>query len=83
MRLDDNAMIRELHTYGQMLPLTKTGGVQHMGFGKKLMQAAEKIAKQDKYTKISVISGIGVRAYYRKLGYRLKDTYMVKNLKTR
>jgi len=82
-RDDKSAIIRELHTYGQMIPLAQSGGVQHMGFGKKLMREAEKIAKQNGHKKMSVISGIGVREYYRKLGYRLRGTYMVKNLKTR
>ena len=48
----------------------------------KLVYAIEKIAKKEFGIKeISVISGIGVRNYYRKLGYRLKDTYMVKYVK--
>jgi elongator complex protein 3 len=44
------------------------------------MLEAEKITKKMGYTKIAVISGIGVRGYYRKLGYRLKGTYMVKTI---
>jgi len=84
----ETAMIRELHTYGQSLPLPRRSGantrpkaVQHLGLGKKLMEKAEKIAKQKGCQKIAVISGIGVRGYYRKLGYRLKHTYMVKKIK--
>ncbi|MFH1610438.1 MAG: tRNA uridine(34) 5-carboxymethylaminomethyl modification radical SAM/GNAT enzyme Elp3 [Patescibacteria group bacterium] len=80
--LKDTALIRELHVYGQMLPTgdkLKTK-IQHQGLGKKLMQQAEKISKQNKYTKIAVISGIGVRGYYKKLGYQLKDTYLIKNI---
>jgi elongator complex protein 3 len=42
------------------------------------MQKAEDIVKENNYENIAVISGIGVRGYYRKLGYRLKNTYMVK-----
>ena len=41
---------------------------------------AEKIAKKQGYKRISVISGVGVRDYYRKLGYSLKDSYMIKAL---
>lgn len=79
--LKDSALIRELHTYGQLIPLKKKGrAVQHIGFGKKLMSQAEIIAKQNGFTKIAVISGIGVREYYRKLGYRLQQTYMTKSL---
>lgn len=78
----DTALIRELHTYGELIPI---GGrvkkaVQHRGFGKRLMREAERVAKEAGYTQLAVISGIGVRGYYRKLGYRLKDTYMVKSL---
>jgi len=51
-----------------------------MGFGKKLMIEAEKISQKNGYSKIAVISGIGVREYYRKLGYKLEGTYMVKKL---
>ena len=79
--LKNAALIRELHTYGQLIPLkSKDKAVQHIGLGKRLMQQAEKIAHQHKVNKISVISGIGVREYYKKLGYKLEDTYMVKNI---
>ena len=54
---------------------------QHIGLGKKLIADAEIITKKEfGINNISVISGIGVRKYYRKLGYKLKDTYMIKNL---
>lgn len=85
------AIIRELHTYGQLTEISKKNkySPQHIGFGKKLIAEAEKIAYQEltklnipkNQQKIAIISGIGVRAYYRKLGYRLQDTYMVKKLK--
>lgn len=79
LHLGEKAIIRELHTYGQMTPVSQKGqAVQHLGFGKKLIIAAEKIAQQKGYKKISVISGVGVRDYYRKLGYRLEKEYMVK-----
>ena len=60
----------------------KSSSIQHKGLGKKLIKEAEKIIKQEfKIEKLAIISGIGVRGYYRKLGYRLKDTYMIKSLK--
>jgi len=76
------AIIREVHTYGESVPIgTKKLSPQHRGLGKKLIQMAEKIIKKDFcIKKIAVISGIGARDYYRKLGYKLKDTYMVKNV---
>ncbi|MEK7557894.1 MAG: tRNA uridine(34) 5-carboxymethylaminomethyl modification radical SAM/GNAT enzyme Elp3 [Patescibacteria group bacterium] len=76
----NTALIRELHVYGELVSIGQEKKIQHSGFGKMLMTEAEKIAKENNFKKISVISGIGVRGYYRKLGYRLKDSYMVKSL---
>jgi elongator complex protein 3 len=74
------AMLRELHVYGQVTPIGKEGKkVQHTGLGKQLMAKAEEIAKQEKKEMI-VISGIGVREYYKKIGYSLKGHFMWKNL---
>jgi len=80
--LKESAIIREVHTYGQMIPVgQKSLSVQHKGLGKKLIKEAEKIAKKEfGFKKVAVISGVGVRDYYRKLGYRLKDTYMLKKI---
>lgn len=82
--LDGAVFIRELHTYGHLVSLGKIGEIssaqaQHRGLGKKLMARAERIAKNAGYTKMAVIAGIGVREYYRKLGYKKQGTYMVKN----
>ncbi len=77
------AVIRELHVYGPTVALgrhLKTAS-QHKGLGYKLLKKAEKIAKWHEAKKIAVISGVGVRDYYRKLGYELQETYMVKTLK--
>lgn len=83
--LKNAAIIRELHTYGQIVAISKpnSSAIQHIGFGKKLMIEAEKIAKTNGYKKMAVISGIGVREYYKKLGYHREKTYMVKNLEIR
>ncbi len=80
--LQNAGLIRELHTYGQMTPLgEKSLSPQHRGLGKKLVKEAERITKEEfKLPKIAVISGVGVREYYRKLGYKLKETYMIKQL---
>ena len=82
-KLNATAIIRELHTYGHLVPIDQRSkqAVQHLGLGKKLMQQAEKIASKNGYQKMAVISGIGVRKYYHKLGYKLEGTYMAKNLK--
>ena len=80
--LKNAAIIREVHTYGQMVAIGEKDkkAVQHFGFGKKLIAEAEKIVQDLGIKKIAVVSGIGVREYYRKLGYRLKDEYMIKFL---
>ncbi|MDD3940041.1 MAG: tRNA uridine(34) 5-carboxymethylaminomethyl modification radical SAM/GNAT enzyme Elp3 [Candidatus Pacebacteria bacterium] len=79
--IDKTALIRELHVYGTVKRFGEEGNQsQHIGFGKRLMAEAEKIAKENNYKKIAVISGIGVREYYKKLGYCLEGSYMVKNL---
>ncbi len=80
--LKNSAIIREIQTFGQMLPLDAKGlSPQHKGLGKGLIKTAEKIAKKEfNLSKVCVISGIGARDYYRKLGYRLQDTYMIKIL---
>ncbi|MBU0536624.1 MAG: tRNA uridine(34) 5-carboxymethylaminomethyl modification radical SAM/GNAT enzyme Elp3 [Nanoarchaeota archaeon] len=77
----DSALIRELHVYGEAVGVGKKGVVQHKGIGKKLLKEAERIAKNNGRKKIVVISGIGVREYYRKLGYRLEGFYMVRILR--
>lgn len=77
--LNDCAMVRELHVYGNMTPVNKDGqNTQHRGFGKLLMKKAEEIAIKNGYDKIAVISGVGVRKYYEKLGYKLNNNYMIK-----
>ena len=53
---------------------------QHRELGEKLLKQAEEIAKEN-YNRIAVISGVGVRDYYRKFGYRKRYEYMVKKLK--
>jgi len=74
--LENAALIRELHVYGQVA--TNTQEVQHRGVGRMLMMRAEEIALLNQFYKIAVISGIGVRNYYRRLGYELEDTFMIK-----
>ncbi len=81
--LSGAAIIRELHTYGTALNINQYNqdASQHKGYGRLLMQTAEEIAKREGYEKMAVISGIGVREYYKTLGYAEQDTYMVKPLK--
>jgi elongator complex protein 3 len=77
------AIIRELHVYGQALNLhEKANQSQHRGFGKQLVKKAEEIAKKHNYKKLKIISGVGVREYYKNLGYNLNNEkiYMEKEL---
>jgi ELP3 family radical SAM enzyme/protein acetyltransferase len=97
--LVDCALIREVHTYGKVIPCKENNKYyegntimfscdeeekpQHKGLGKKLVMRAEEIAIENGYNKIGVIAGVGVREYYRKLGYTI-DTeigyYQIKYL---
>lgn len=77
------SIIRELHVYGSTVPVNTKNPVkfQHQGFGMLLMEKAEEIARDEHgSSKISVISGVGTRNYYRKLGYQLDGPYMSKML---
>lgn len=79
--LKNRGLIRELHIYGIVTPVGhKKDGGQHMGFGKRLLEHAEKITLQKGYLGIAVISGIGVMGYYEKNGYYYQDTFMLKEL---
>jgi elongator complex protein 3 len=77
------AIVRELHIFGPEVPLGKRleQGAQHHGLGEGLLREAERIAREDlKAHRLSVLSGVGAREYYRSLGYRLEGAYMVKEL---
>ena len=78
------ATVRELHVYGPTLKLKEKASSewQHKGLGKLLMRKAEEITKKKGYKKLRVISGIGVREYYKKLGYKLdkEKIYVEKKL---
>lgn len=78
------SLVRELHVYGSAVPVHARDPrkFQHQGYGTLLMEEAERISKDEhRSNKISVISGIGVRSYYAKLGYHLDGPYMSKMLK--
>ncbi|MGC8929349.1 MAG: tRNA uridine(34) 5-carboxymethylaminomethyl modification radical SAM/GNAT enzyme Elp3 [Candidatus Woesearchaeota archaeon] len=79
------AGIREVHVYGTAVPIGQKSSLenqlQHRGFGRELVREAERIAEEEfSIKKILVISGIGVRDYYRKLGYKKFHYYMMKRL---
>ncbi|XP_063278987.1 elongator complex protein 3 [Prinia subflava] len=77
------SVVRELHVYGSAVPVSARDPAkfQHQGFGMLLMEEAERIAREEHGArKIAVISGVGTRDYYRKIGYELEGPYMVKRL---
>jgi len=80
--LNGCALIRELHVYSNLNDVGNNidNSYQHKGYGKKLIEVAENIAIKEGYSKMAIISGTGVRNYYRKIGYELIDTYMIKKL---
>jgi elongator complex protein 3 len=83
LRIDKNspiapAIIRELHVYGELVAMGTVKKVQHSGLGKELLNAAERLVAAAEINKIAIISGVGVRGYYKKLGYKLEETYMKK-----
>ncbi len=75
------AFVRELHVYGDLVKIGQNNELasQHRGYGKRLLAEAEKIVQKAGVKKLAVISGVGVRGYYRKRGYRKIGTYMVKS----
>ena len=86
---ETTALIRELHVYGTEAEIIVSGKkstsktdsfVQHHGLGKQLLQRAEEIALDGGYDKLLIISGVGVRPYYAKLGYERDGPYMSKKL---
>ena len=83
MSMGQCSIVRELHVYGSAVPLSGRDPTkfQHQGYGTLLMEEAERIAREEHGSmKILVISGVGTRHYYRKLGYSLDGPYMSKVL---
>ena len=81
--IGDNCGVRELHVYGEELPISerKVHAAQHRGYGKALLAEAERIAKKEfDSKKLLVISGAGAKEYYYKQGYRADGTYVSKRL---
>lgn len=79
--LHNKGLIRELHVYGSVQKvntLYTNNNSQHSGFGRKMLKKADEIAFINGMAGLVVISGIGVREYYEKRGYRLENNYMVK-----
>ena len=80
--LEDSAMIREIHVYGQALKIGKSaeGKAQHLGLGKRLIEKAIEIAREAGYAKLAVISSVGTRDYYRQRGFYDGHLYQFRDL---
>ncbi|OGS48767.1 MAG: hypothetical protein A3K68_03930 [Euryarchaeota archaeon RBG_16_68_13] len=84
MRIDAaGATVRELKVLGRLVPLRAEPGSrwQHRGIGRALLSEAERIAREEfGAPRMRVTAGVGVRPYYRSLGYRLESAHMVREL---
>lgn len=82
--LENAALVRELHVYGSQVGVGQQSGAdqhQHRGYGRRLLARAEQLAVENGFEKLSVLSGIGVRQYYReKLDYYQDGPYVSKRL---
>jgi elongator complex protein 3 len=80
--LDGAALIREVHVYGQSLPVgaEKQGAAQHAGLGTRLLEKAESIAKASGFKRMAVISAVGTRGYYLERGFERGKLYLTKTL---
>ena len=76
------ALIREVHVYGQSLPVGggQEGAAQHVGLGTRLLEEAERIAKEHGFGRMAVIAAIGTRRYYQARGFDCGELYLVKSL---
>jgi elongator complex protein 3 len=74
-------IIRELKILGREASLGErtAEAYQHRGFGKQLLSEAESIcSEQFGKTRLCVLSGVGVKPYYRKLGFTDDGVYLSK-----
>jgi len=80
--LEEAAIIREVHVYGQSLEVgeERSGIAQHSGLGTRLIEEAERTAKEKGYKRLAVIAAVGTRTYYAERGFELGGFYMLKNL---
>jgi elongator complex protein 3 len=80
--LDGAAIIREVHVYGQSLPVgsEEDGAAQHSGLGRRLIEEAQRIAQQAGYQRLAVIAAVGTRPYYLRLGFERGEYYLIKPL---
>jgi len=80
--LNGAALIREVHVYGQSLAVgaEKDGAAQHSGLGTHLLEEAERIAKENGFERMAVISAVGTRKYYLGRRFERGEYYLVKKI---
>jgi len=80
--LDNAALIREVHVYGQSIEVgsEKTGAAQHTGLGTRLLEEAENVARINGFKKLAVIAAVGTRHYYLDRGFERGGYYLVKKI---
>jgi elongator complex protein 3 len=81
--LEHAALMRELHVYGSLVPVgldADSEEWQHREYGKVLLARAEEIARNAGFRRLAIMSGIGVRPYYRRQGYERRGPYMIREL---
>ncbi len=77
----NEAMIREVHIYGRVAGLGRgEQNAQHRGLGRALVERACAIAREEGYEAMNVISAVGTRGYYRKLGFSDNGLYQQRKL---
>jgi elongator complex protein 3 len=80
--LEGAALIREVHVYGQSLPVgtEKEGAAQHAGLGTRLLERAAITARERGFGRLAVISAVGTRQYYIDRGFDRGELYLVREL---
>ena len=77
----NEAMIREVHVYGQVAHLGRAdSSSQHRGLGRELVEHACGVARAAGYGRVNVISSVGTREYYRRLGFADVGLYQRREL---
>jgi elongator complex protein 3 len=80
--LENAALVREVHVYGQSLAVGagQSGAAQHIGLGTTLLKHAEEIARAQGFSRLAVIAAIGTRMYYESRGFKRGELYMYRDL---
>ena len=75
--IEHSALLREVHVYGAVLGLGHRDArrAQHRGLGQKLIESAASCAREAGYADLAVISAVGTRRYYRRLGFGDGELY--------